>query len=98
MKIDSAVPTMLIAAAKKVSFTERFALGNRVTKYRQKVPSMAVARGAMPVDFLIGSILMRNKIDINARKQVVEAFASAAAARFHPVGGLLVAEWPLRRK
>jgi hypothetical protein len=97
VKIDSAVPTMLIAAAKKVSFTERFALGNRVTKYRQKVPTMAVARGAIPADFFMGSILIRNKTDINARKQVVEVFASTIATRCHPSGRWPVSGWPFIR-
>ena len=82
-KIDRAVPIILISVATKVCLTERFALGNKVTTYRQNVPVMAITRGRIPSAFLMGSILIRNKIDINPRKQVVESFAIMTAASLH---------------
>ena len=45
----------------------------------------------IPLAFRIGSILIRNRTDIKARKHVVESFASTVAASLKPCGVVAVA-------
>ena len=52
----------------------------------------------MPLAFRMGSILIRNRIDINARKEVVEALASTVAASLHDPDSLPDEAVPFSRR
>jgi hypothetical protein len=71
-----------------ICVVERFARGKRVTSATKKVPVIASTRGKILLALSTGSSLMKNKIVIKARKQIVEHLDTASTANFHDAGSV----------
>ncbi len=80
------VPTRLSKPAITVGVIERLARGKKGRRATKKVPAIAITLGKIPLAFLMGSSLMRNKIDTRPKKRMVDERDTASARNFHDTG------------
>jgi hypothetical protein len=74
----------------------RLERGKKVTSDMKNVPAIAVTLGTIPLAFSIGSSLMRNRIDINPRKQMMDDLETTSARNLRNSVLFPAAGWSLR--